>query len=447
MSPLAPSQKKALIFLAFFVSALFCVVAPRIGPLVVVSITAALCILLLLRDGRRERLDALGQILYRPEIPFILWTLIACLWSLDPGRAVLKVLFLAALILHAIILVNRFHVVEGRDIESAARGILFGFILGGVYLCIEIFDRDVITRYVLTHFPELDRAVPKHARVRDGVIVRMSAAHITRANATFCLLVCPALLAATLYTKGIVRGICYAAAGAFLLFIFVHPQTQSQTSQLVVAVLVAVIALGLLSPVLARWVVAAGFACWLFLIVPASIAMHSHGLHEKESLFGSARARVILWKGTAEEILKRPIFGIGTYSAHVYKNPQAAQRDELEVDKRRHLRNLYVGEGGRPHPHSTYLQVWFELGIVGVLTFALLGYSLLSRIRRLPRRMAVLATAHFAVCATVVGPSYGMWQNWLQSAIVASILALTLIMAAGIRSEPSQGASEQRASS
>ena len=61
--------------------------------------------------------------------------------------------------------------------------------------------------------------------------------------------------------------------------------------------------------------------------------------------------------------------------------------------------------------------------------------------------MGVIATAHFAVCATVVGPSYGMWQNWLQSAIVASILALTLIMAAGIRSEPSQGASEQRASS
>src|SRR5690606_24914635 len=98
----------------------------------------------------------------RPEVPFVAWVLIACLWSLEPAQAVLKALFLAAVILHVIILSQNAHSLADRDIAAASRGLVAGFLLGGLYLCLEIETRDAVTRLALTHVPELSRAVDKH---------------------------------------------------------------------------------------------------------------------------------------------------------------------------------------------------------------------------------------------------------------------------------------------
>lgn len=433
-----PQQRQILILLAFAAAALFCIVVPRIGPLVVVSITAALSVYLLVQDTQRDGVSAFERVVFSPELVFALWALVASSWSPEPLGGAGKSLFLLALILHAIILVRKFHLIDSRDVETAARGLLAGFLLGGVYVCLEIASRDNLTRFVLTHFPELDRAVPKHTRYRDGVIVRMSGAHITRVNAVFCLFVCPALLAAALYTKGWVRWFCYAATAVFLLLIFFHPHTHSQTSQLVVMVAVATIALALVAPRLARWAVAAGFAAWLFLVVPASLALYSYGVHENKNVFTSARARVLIWHNTAEEILKHPVFGAGTTSSRFFEEPRETRR-KISEEK------LGGGLDGRGHPHNMYLQIWYELGVIGVLLFALLGYALWSRIGPLPKRIAVLATAHFAVCVTIIGPSYSLWQNWFQSAFALSILVLILIAGATARSAapPGPGAGKE----
>lgn len=415
-----PKHRSALIFAAFAAATLFCIVVPRIGPLFVVSITTAVSAYLLARDTNREGWSALERIAFRPELLFALWAIIAVTWSPEPMRGLGKSLFLFALLLHAIILVREFRLADSRDVEAASRGLLTGFLLAGVYLCLEIDSRDNLARFVLTHFPELDRAVGKHARIRDGVIVRMTGAHITRVNAVFCLFVCPALLAATLYTKGWVRWVCYGATALFMLLIFFHPFTHSQTAQLVVLVTAATLALALVAPRLSRWMVAAGFAAWLFLVVPASLAMYSHGVHENKDLFTSARARVLIWHDAAVEVLKRPIFGGGTTSSRFFE-------ETPETKKKISYEKLGSGLDGRGHPHNMYLQIWYELGLIGVLLFGYLGYSLWARIGQLPRTVAAFATAQFAVCITIIGPSYSFWQNWFQSAFALSILSLILV--------------------
>lgn len=423
-----PKLRSALIFVAFAAATLFCIVVPRIGPLFIVSVTTAVSAYLLARDTRREGWSALERIAFRPELLFALWAVIAATWSPEPMRGFGKSLFLFALILHAIILAKEFRLADGRDIETAARGMLAGFLLSGIYVCLEIDGRSNITRFILTYFPELDRAVDKHARIRDGVIVRISGAHITRVSAVFCLFLCPALIAATLYTKGWIRGLCYATVAAFLLLIFFHPQTHSQTAQLIITIATATLLVALIAPKLARWGVAAGFAAWLFLIVPGSLAMYSHGVHEKEDLFRSARARVLIWHSTAEEILKRPIFGAGTTSSRFFEESPNTKRTASD-------QKLGGGLDGRGHPHNMYLQVWYELGLVGVLAFAILGFSLWARIASLPQKVAVFATTHFAVCGTIIGPSYSIWQNWFQSAFALSILTLVLIASANMKPE------------
>lgn len=402
---------------------LLCIAVPRIGPLVAVSLSAALSLYCIVEDTRRDGWNALKTILFRPELPFAVWALIAVAWAPDPLRGLEKSLFLIALVLHAIIIAKNFHRLDRSIVEWAARGLLAGLILGGLYVCFEIATRDGLTRLLLGHFPDISRAVSKHATIKDGVIVRISGAHITRASAVFCLFVCPALLAAALFTTGWMRRICYGMITLFAALIVFHPYTHSQTAQLVIAVGAATTALAIVATRLARWAVAAGLAACLFLVMPVAIALHAYELHENRDLSASVRARVSIWKDATDEVLKNPIWGAGTTSSRYIVDPNKKERQGTNR-----------GFHGRPHPHNAYLQTWYELGLIGILAFALLGYSLWRRIADVPRKAALFATTHFAVCTTIIGPSYGLWQNWFQSAFVLSILIVMGLASTGARS-------------
>lgn len=421
---LGERQKRAIIFVTFAFATLFCITVPRIGPLVVVSITTAICVYLLFQD--KPRTGYFENILFRPEMPFVFWAVIASLWSPSQSDAFLKAMFLLVLVLQAIILVKTFRLIDARDVEMAAYGLVVGVILAGIYVALEIDSRQAITRFILTHLPELDRSVEKHAKMRDGMIVGLSGAHNTRVSAILCLFVCPALLALQVYAKGFVKWIGWAVLAAILLVVFQHPRTHSQTSQMAIFVLAITLVLATLSVRLARWAVGAMAACAVLFVIPASMAMYTAGLHEEKSLFRSARARVVIWNGFAEETLQRPIVGAGTHSSKYF-------RPEPSIVHKMQYNEVGLGFSARRHPHNMYLQIWYELGIVGALTFALLGYSLWSRIRELPRKVAILVTGHFAVCTTIIAPSYGLWQNWFQAAFVVSIMTLIFVATPAIR--------------
>lgn len=418
--PKSPVQ----LFLIFAFAIVFCITVPRIGPLVILSVTAAISVILLIRDD--QRVSTLKRAFFRPEIPFALWALFACLWSPDSDRTVLKALFWLATTLNVIIIAKKLHLADPDEVKAAARGIIVGLIIGGAYICVEIASRQTLTRFILTYLPELDRAVPGHAEIQDGVIVKLSGAHNTRASAVFCLFVCPALLAATLLFKGALRWAIYVVVAGLLATVFLHPRTHSQTSQLAIVVLATTVILGLISPVLSRWAVAIGFAAALFLIIPASIVMYSAGVHDNQNVFHSARARIVLWNNAAEEVLKRPIVGAGTNASRYLTVDRELRREVKESSVRINL-------GARLHPHNMYLQIWYELGAIGILALALLGFSVWSRLRDLPTSVSIFGTAHFAVCAAIMAPSYSFWQNWFQASLAVSVLALLLVATPGLR--------------
>jgi hypothetical protein len=402
-------------------AAAFCITVPRIGPLVLVAFTLVVGLLLLARDvWSNGWQNALKATFIRPEMLFVAWAFIACLWSLAPDAAFLKSLFLAALILHAIVLSRHIPEIDRSDVEAMALGLVIGFVLGGLYILLEIPLRDAIGRLVLTYFPDLDRGLDKHGRIRDGVVTRISGAHITRVSAVFCLLLFPTMLAVSLYTKGVVKWLSFAIIAAASLMILLHPHSQSQTAQLALLVGLVFAVLAIASQSVARWIAGAAFAGALLFIVPASIGMFAADLHENQMLFKSARARVVIWHFTAERILERPILGVGTYSTR-YLDEMRAKQLKAENTK------LVVPPATRAHPHNIYLNVWYELGLIGALAFGVLGLSLLRKVSQLPKQSFVFAIGHFAVCMTIIGSTYGLWQNWFQSAIAVSILALILV--------------------
>lgn len=408
----------------------FCIIVPRIGPLVIAAITLLLSVLVFWRDVQHQGWpSALKATLVRPETPFLAWIIIACLWSVTPMAAFPKALFLVALIVHAIVLVRSFPDIGQPAIDAISKGLLVGFIVGGAYLLVEIVSWDLIGRTVLTYFPDLDRGITKHGTMRDGILTRISGAHMTRVAAVFTLLWCPAVLAISLYTKGVVKWACWAAIVVISVVILLHPHSRSQTAQLALLVGLLFTSVAAVSPRLAKWGAGACFAGALAFVVPICMAMYAANLHENEDLFRSARARIIIWNFTSERILENPVFGVGTYSTRYLDE----QRPKVVKDAGK---KLVVEAQTRAHPHNIYLHVWYELGAVGVLAFGLLGLSLLLRTDRLPKVSRIFAIGHFAICMTVIAFTYGIWQNWFQAAIVLSTLALTLIATSGAAKSP-----------
>lgn len=416
-------RRRALaVILATAAATAFCIVVPRVGPLAVLGLTVALSLVLLLRGvPQRSGAGDFASLVLRPEAAFVGWVLVACLWATAPGAALAKAVFLAVLFLHAVVAARQIPHLALPDIEAAAKGILAGFFLGGIYLCLETETRDLVTRIVLTYFPGVTDGLDKHAVIEDGVVkVLRSSSHISRVGSAFCLFLCPAALAVALFTKGALRWLCYAVIAAFALLILLHPAVRSQTAQLSTAVALITFAITLVSRNLAKWLLGAGFVAAVFFVVPFALGLFHLKMHENDSLFSSARARIIIWNYTAERVLETPVLGVGTNSTR-YIDDARPEHEKLTPP------GALAAAATRAHPHNVYLQIWYELGIIGAVAFAALGLSLLWRASRLPSACVPFALVHFAVCATVITPSYGLWQNWFQSAIVLSILALLLV--------------------
>ena len=401
----------------------FCIVVPRIGPLAVIVCTMLAGVVLLYQEFKTKNWGEVVRTTFvRPEILFGVWAIIACLWAAAPFSALSKAAFLAGSALHAIVLSRHIVNIDQASIADISRGLAIGFCVGALYLFIEITMADFIGRAALTYMPELDRGVDKHAKITGGVITAVSGAHMSRVSAVLCLTWCPAVLAALLYLKGIAKWAVLGMAGVIALTVLLHGHSHSQTAELALSVGLVFLAIATISVPLARWLAGASFAALLFLIVPLSLGMYALKLHESPDLFKSGRARVVIWNYTAERILENPILGIGTYSTRYLDERRVAEAKQKAKEA-----NLVVPAQTRAHPHNIYLHVWYELGVIGALAFAFLAFSLLRRVDQLRVPGSILAIGHFGVCMIVISSTYGLWQNWFQSAFVLSILVLILV--------------------
>lgn len=125
--------------------------------------------------------------------------------------------------------------------------------------------------------------------------------------------------------------------------------------------------------------------------------------------------RIEIWDFIARKALEEPFFGHGLeYTRNC---------ETFETEAR------FLASNSILHPHSALLQMWIELGIIGVLVFlgvsAVLICSIFSSSDAVTRKAAI---SLFAVSVLVSCFSYGMWQSWwigllfIISAIMLSIL-------------------------
>lgn len=144
----------------------------------------------------------------------------------------------------------------------------------------------------------------------------------------------------------------------------------------------------------------------------------------------SAHHRLTIWNFGAQRVLEKPLFGWGLEAS------RAIPGGEVELMLKAHnplLRTatsdgeFLLAEQQMPlHPHNAGLQVWLELGAVGIAGLVLLLALIGLRITRLADRGDVAAAAATLGVGFVVSMvSYGAWQSWWQCAMwfAATLLA------------------------
>lgn len=126
--------------------------------------------------------------------------------------------------------------------------------------------------------------------------------------------------------------------------------------------------------------------------------------------------RLNIWHFAAGESLDSPVFGQGFRASRGYSDVRNVQGDN------RQLMPL--------HPHNFALQIWLELGVLGILILLWIWWAvtrvLLVLFQRAPPDVSAAIVATFLALIVVSSLSFGFWQTWWQSVMATTAVVATV---------------------
>ena len=133
--------------------------------------------------------------------------------------------------------------------------------------------------------------------------------------------------------------------------------------------------------------------------------------------------RFVIWQFAAEHILQRPFLGWGLDTARIFPGGNA----ELFINTT--YEGVAVTAPAMPlHTHNATLQIWLELGLVGLSLWGIL-FLLTIRHIRADAKLYLAATVGSLSSALVVAHlCFGIWQGWW-----LATLGMTAVFAVAIR--------------
>ena len=415
----------------FFLTPFFTAVAPRLAPFMLPLLAAAL-IGMALRRGMdwRELIEPSHALI--ALVAFALYALLSAIWAANPGGAAVKSLLFLVATLVVFASTTAFAKLEAHEAERAARWFLAGSLCGAVFVLIELLTQGALTRFAMNWVPAFRPDRAKHVAISQGLVKRINVSEFNQHVAMLAFQLWAGLLALTAIESGrrrVILILLYAGTLAVPIAISEH-----ESSQVAIVAGLAVLLLAWRWP---RQIIAGVAVCWVLgfvLVLPLDfLALNTAELHQAKWLPKSARARVIIWEYTAEQVLERPLTGIGADSTAKVKERRLTPEEQPE--------GFVFRRTTGQHAHNIFLQTWYELGLVGAVLLAGAGAAVASRISRLPRLAQPFGAAAFMTFATIAAFAWGIWQVWLICAV--ALLPLYLVLAAATarasyRAEPPQ---------
>ncbi|HYD64554.1 O-antigen ligase family protein [Azospirillum sp.] len=385
--------------LAFFGLLLIAVAAPLASILVLPAmgalplVGAVVCLAGSLWATRRP--PPVDRTLAAGLAVLLAWAATSALWAADPGFAAGRVLRLAYLTAGGLVLLA-----AAQTLEAGHKRLLLAVFVAAVAVGIALLLEELLLNYPLYRAV---RGIPSRPRVLPSVL--------NRGAMVLAVLVWPAMLAARRFVPAWVAALLPVTLFGVLL------GTQSQSAALGMATAGGVYLLAARAPAVARrgltavLVVGVLAAPWLAL-----------GLHDAQPSFltdwrtASAGARMEIWDASARMALEKPLFGWGMEA--IRSTPDLFQEPVVFMRNR----------DTTMHPHNGPLQVWVDLGLVGVVLTLGILVQIVRRIGRLSGPAHATALALLAIVCTVSTVSHGLWQSWWIGLI--STAAAFLAMAA-----------------
>jgi O-antigen ligase len=164
----------------------------------------------------------------------------------------------------------------------------------------------------------------------------------------------------------------------------------------------------------------------------------------------SAQHRIQIWHDLSLKILNSPFLGYGfNFSPYVEGGRfRASYYSNKVLEKTLPALDKIIPDGIIPqswgsivyygdsvfsrHPHNGFIQVWLELGFVGIILLIGLGYTLISMISQIQNReVRAAGFTLFFMYSIFWCISFGIWQNWM-----ISLVTLTLILFKVIKDVP-----------
>jgi O-antigen ligase len=415
-------REPAIIGSLFFLASFVTLIEPLTAvPVLVVLFAASIAIAVLHGGNARElfRIDA-GLALFAAVA---LYLLVNASWSLDPSRALSKVLWFGLVAVMAFGAARSVSNWSERQTRLAVLAFLAGVGAGLAIVLVQLATGQGLTRFLYNWFPGTRPASLKTITVSDGQVVSIALSELNRSVAVMLLMLWPALLCLSRAVDARRRSIGMAAlplAATAAIFLSTH-----ETSQIGLVVSAVVFAAAWFWPVLTRRGVFAGWCLAFVLVVPLATLAFQERLHESELLPYSAKARIVLWADTAQKIPDAPVLGIGlTSTRKLNAEKRLEPHREVLADVAKPQRYFVRGANASLHSHNVFLQTWYELGAVGVILLLLAGGVVISYIARLPKSVQPFILAQFAAFFVIAAFSWGMWQSWLMaSAGLAAVYA------------------------
>ena len=140
----------------------------------------------------------------------------------------------------------------------------------------------------------------------------------------------------------------------------------------------------------------------------------SDEIEESVGVKGSIAHRYYIWKFTIDRALEHPIIGWGLDASRSLPGGDV---------------NIGVGRELMPlHPHNAFLQIWVELGYVGLILLAAIIWLIFPKApsgQAFDKKMAILPIT-ISMLVVIMNLSFGIWQSWWMSAIALIICFASL---------------------
>jgi O-antigen ligase len=319
----------------------------------------------------------------------LIYALASCIWAIKPTESLNMWFRLAFFFIGT----NAIYVYSGRvnNKELALKALLAGVIISLFLINFELFTGGYLMQHLKPKQPypiiELNRGSTTLAIISWVAICYV----ITKYNFKYAVLLTFAVFTtiARLESTSSVLGFFLAATVAFPL---VYYKGKTALKAFGILAVIAIFGLAFVAKVMD--------AKQLAQVLP-------------EIPGAASNYRLYIWDYEAEQAYKKPFFGWGLNSSRSYD----------------HQPNPYIDfERYHPpsHPHNNTLQIWLELGLVGLAIFAAFLYFILLNIpyskeqRYISGCCAAIVASYFVIGQT----GYGVWQNWL---IATGLLAFVLL--------------------